>query len=138
MRDLKKILAEEIGMRLNHLEYKRIETLEEEAKLFLEDEFEIIEIQEDFFAMLVRRHVYCDPEDTMDIVVEFEIARHLSDEYSEDLRTYDIENEVREDVDFFIGYNMSRASALISNITASFGLAPLVTQPLFTSIENDE
>lgn len=131
MKDLRAILTESSGMRLNHFEYTRIDSLEDETKLCLEDEFEISEIHQERFSIIVRRHIYCDPEDVMDMMVEFEIVRYLKEDCLEDLREYDIENQVKNDVDFYIDYNLNRASALISNITSSFGMNPLVTPPQF-------
>lgn len=138
MKDLKEILDEYSGMRLNRFDYKRIEQIQEETNLYLQDEFQVLEVQEDFFALLIRRHIYCEPEDTMNIELEFEIARHLAEGYTEDLRKYDIESEVKKDVDYYIDYNMSRASALISAVTSSFGMSPLVTPPNFIERETEE
>ena len=137
MKELITYLNDNISMRLNRVEYKRVDISNEETiNFYVKDNFRISHEEERNFSIIVERRVYCIPESLMDIKVEFEIQRYIDEKTEVKLSEFDLNDEITEEnIDEYIDDNLNRASALISNIISSFGMAPLVTPPVFINEE---
>lgn len=133
MRELKEYLDNNVAMRLNNFKFDRIDIADEDIqKICVDDSFEISDVEEKMFSILLKRHIYCIPESIMDICVEFEIARNIADEYDMSLENFDLDKEITEkNIDEYIDNNFNRVSALVSSVTSGFGLNPLITPPVF-------
>lgn len=128
-----------ILIRLNEVSFKRIEDEpEEESRLVVEDSYEISEVQDTMFGVRLTRHVCFFPAAFFDIKVEFEIGRCLVDGIDASIREYDLDKFISEEnVDEITGYNFNRVSSIISDLTSSFGLSPLITPPVYSGIEEE-
>ena len=140
MRQLTEILDKEnILFRLNKVNYERVEHSNAEFDIIIDDSFQISEIHEDMFSVLLSRHVSFEPESLFDITVEFEVARWRDKNATESFEDYDLNDIINNDnIDELTGYNYNRASAIISAVTTSFGLTPLITPPVFVYDKESE
>lgn len=137
MRALIEYLDDNVSMRLNKIEFNRIDIVNDDSvELCIDDNFMISSVEEKTFAILLKRHIYCIPESILDVKVEFEIARYISEEHDVSLNEFNLDGELSEEnIDDYIEGNMCRASALISSITSNFGMTPLITPPVFIKKE---
>lgn len=137
MRALIEYLDDNVSMRLNKIEFTRIDIVNDDSvEFYIDDNFIISSVEEKVFAILLKRRIYCIPESLLDVKVEFEIARYISEEYDVSLDEFNLDEELSEEnIDDYIDGNMCRASALISSITSNFGMTPLVTPPIFIKKE---
>lgn len=134
MRPLVDILDNEKYLfRLNEVTFERVNGEEEEdIELVVDDSFEISERQEDMFGVKLIRRVHFVPAAIFDIRVEFEVGRLVSEDAEEKLQEYDLEEIINsENVDSITGYNFNRVSAIITSLTSSFEMSPLITPPIF-------
>ena len=139
MRQLTEILDNEsILFRLNNITYKRLYNYNY-CEITFEDSFKLSEIHEDMFSIILARHVHFVPESVFDITVEFEVGICRAENATESFLEYDLISLINnENVDEMTGYNFNKASAIISAITANFGLNPFITPPIFCYEEGDE
>lgn len=133
MKKLIEYLNDQVSMRLNKIDFTRMDDIEfEPVNLCINDSFEISEVAEKMMAICLKRHMFCQPEGIIDINVEFEIARYIDDEREITFSDFDLKKEItKENIDNIIDQNFNRVSALISDITSGFGMNPIITPPVF-------
>ena len=137
MLNLKEYLTDNTLFRLENVRFDIDDRDDlEESKITLKDTVGVRTIEGNALDLSVTREV--NAEGMFNISVTYDVLRFAEDggkeidiEGSED----DIMSQIMEDIDFYIGYTMNKTSCLISSITSSYGLDPLITPPVF--VEED-
>ena len=131
MIDFEKNLSEEFEFRLSRVEYEGIEqpAAAEKLEVITFDEV-VAEAKDSHILLTLTRKLSFKPSSLFAITVCFEVAIPLMGISGEDLGGEDIATAFKETPNAYVNDIFSRASLLISQITAAGGQIPIVTPPI--------
>lgn len=138
MKPLKAKLKNEIYARLLESTYRVIDGnnadhQDTEPQLMMDDSINVVEMDQTnrTFVIEVTRRIHFVPESIFDMTVRFGILRAVKNKVDFEWDKEAIEKEIAEDVDYFIGSRMDKASLMIACTTGLFGTASVITPPTF-------
>ncbi|MDI9493389.1 MAG: hypothetical protein QM289_02680 [Bacillota bacterium] len=135
MQQLKSILSGRKSVDLFSIEYKSMNSSEKitaPLKLSCQDFVSVYDKTSTKLTVKVTRNLKFDPEALFQLSISYLIHHYVKDEFLEkvDWESYDLDNEITNDCDYFAGIGTETVSLLIGQITSSFGRVPIITNPL--------
>lgn len=135
--NLNDIVTDEYGFALHEATYKMIEdVIQDDAVILTYDCMNMVGNTDSEIELRISRHIYFNPEQLFDIFVSMNVKLPKKEGVlSSDINEVDLLAAVREDetglASAFLSNIGSRICAIIAGITASAGLQPLITSPIF-------
>lgn len=136
----KDLFENNIDIGLHEISYKGMGDAAEGVKLLIRDAYEAELKTPEKLRLIGSREVVFEPRNVFKLKVSFFVEWRVKEEYVESVNweDYDIEKEVQSAPELFMINEWDRLSLLISQITASFNMSPLVTLPMPTVEDEDE
>ncbi len=132
---LKDLLGNRIRVGLARIQMREIPDADAQIEVHFEDTI-TGKAADKFLRIEFTRHVWFDPASVFDITATYFVEHDLKQEGSlAEVSQEQIDEEIRNEPGFYIQENqgfVGRISMLISQITASFGGAPLITPPSYS------
>lgn len=118
------------------INYKKINKVNKKADIIVRDYIEVLSINKDGLQLKYKREVVNEPKSNFSLTIESIIKHYFNEDIIEDLEFDNINNEntlieIMKEPDFYIGIVASDISLLISNITNSAWLFPVITPPYY-------
>ena len=132
--NLAQFFSEEKRIYLNEVQYHVIEDGEdaEEYELICSDNLEVSLEEDKGVQILLTRTLKINPRDLFELSVSFGAELIFSENKDQiNWKAINLAEEFRNNGDFITNNLTSRISLLVSQITSSYGQAPLVTPPGF-------
>ena len=98
----------------------------------VEDRITSISHTDTAIKVVMTRKISLGENEFFDLEASFHTIHFLKEEYNKSFQwdDYDLNTEVNNEIDFFVGPGFDRLSLVLSQITSSFGGAPIVTPPM--------
>lgn len=132
MIDIKEYFQSEYEFELVGVEFQADERTDDHGgyRLCVNDEV-TAEVKQHTVGVLFTRKVSFDPKGLFDIRVQFKVNLHFAEGVrQEDLQGIDWEKEIKSTRTPFLSNVISRASGIISSLTAYCGQNPIITPPV--------
>ena len=137
---LKELLGDRIRVGLAKAEMREISDESKQASLHVEDVISA-KAEKDCLRVEFTRHVWFEPASSFEAKVTYFVEHELKEQGGlEQFTQSEVDEEVKKDPKFYIqegqGF-VARVSVLISQMTLSFGGAPLITPPGYIRKKED-
>lgn len=99
----------------------------------VEDKISAISHTDTAIKVVMTRKISLGENVFFDLAASFHTIHFLKEEYAKSFqwKDYDLDKAVNDEIDFFVGPGFDRLSLVLSQITSSFGGAPIVTPPMY-------
>lgn len=130
MFNFSKYLKDEYQFSLKEISYSKIEgeSALSQYDLKINDNLSS-DLNQNSVVITFTREVSFEPASMFNLKVTFDFTLHFNDNSPEDAYSINWKQTLLDNPNLYLGNIISRASHLISEITASFGQQPLITPP---------
>ena len=123
-----KIIKDNIGVSLAGIQYEKIDSTGKNI-IEAEDKFSILEVKEDSAKILIERKMVADVRNPFELSVKTEVEFRALE--GVDLTKHFTLDYIKDHINELSGIPMSLISALVTQITGSFGGFPIITPAIF-------
>lgn len=126
--NIQNYFIEQYQFSLKEVSYNRLEIEPVNATLSISDEINT-DIKNNVLLITLTRTIFFEPESAFNLKVTFDAVLGIKEEMIETVNKIDWKKEFVEINNPYMVNIMTRVSALIANITSSYGQPPVVTPP---------
>lgn len=123
-----RFIKDNIGVSLAGIQYKKVAPTGKN-NIEAEDTFSILEVKEDTAKILIERKMIADVRNPFELSVKTEVEFRALE--GVDLTKHFTSEYIKEHINELSGVPMSLISALVTQITGSFGGFPIITPAIF-------
>lgn len=124
--------------KLKEISYNTIDIEDDEnseVEISFVDDFDIVKNNDKILIIDFNRKLIMSGDALFNLSITYRIEHFVKQDENIHLEDYNIDEEIKKNIDMFSGNVMSKVSLLISEITSNFGTFPIITPPI-VKIEN--
>lgn len=119
--------------RLKDISYNTIDIEDDEnseVEISFVDDFDIVKNNDKILIIDFNRKLIMSGDALFNLSITYRIEHFVKQDENIHLKDYNIDEEIKKNIEMFSGNVMSKVSLLISEITSNFGTFPIITPPI--------
>lgn len=101
-----------------------------EVEISFVDDFDIVKNNDKILIIDFNRKLIMSGDALFNLSITYRIEHFVKQDENIHLKDYNIDEEIKKNIEMFSGNVMSKVSLLISEITSNFGTFPIITPPI--------
>lgn len=119
--------------KLKDISYNTIDIEDDEnseVEISFVDDFDIVRNNDKILIIDFNRKLIMSGDALFNLSITYRIEHFVKQDENIHLKDYNIDEEIKKNIEMFSGNVMSKVSLLISEITSNFGTFPIITPPI--------
>lgn len=119
--------------KLKDISYNTIDIEDDEnseVEISFVDDFDIVKNNDKILIIDFNRKLIMSGDALFNLSITYRIEHFVKQNENIHLKDYNIDEEIKKNIEMFSGNVMSKVSLLISEITSNFGTFPIITPPI--------
>ncbi len=119
--------------KLKDISYNTIDIEDDEnseVEISFVDDFDIVKNNDKILIIDFNRKLIMSGDALFNLSITYRIEHFVKQDENIHLKDYNIDEEIKKNIEMFSGNVMSKVSLLISEITSNFGTFPIITPPI--------